>query len=488
MGRALSGLEETLILTVKDNVEQRPVLRARLIMGAAAAAGACFTLAVVLAPNVRFAYQSPEAHAAIETAATIVGGLVAYLFAGRARRTGALGDIALAGALTLLVLSNLSFSLLPSFATSPSERFATWAPVVGRLLAGFGLVYAAWAPERRLSRPDLALRRVLWAAAGVTILIGLVVAALGTALPTGFDPDLTPEHSFRPVLDTAPSIVVIQLVAMLLYATAAVGVLRQVERHPEQLRVWLAAGLVLGAFARLNYFLFPSLYSEYVYAGDFLRLGFYLLLLWGAAQEITSYQRRMRESAVFQERRRLARELHDGLAAELAYITSQSRNAQRSGNGDATMSRIVSAAERALDEARSALSALTRPVDETLDASVAREAARLADRADVDLRLELQPGVRVADDVREALLRIVREAVNNAIRHGRPETVTVSLECAHGVTVCIADDGAGFDPVNGTRPDGFGLVSMRERAEILGGEVEVQSQPGEGTRVLVRLP
>lgn len=465
---------------------QQHILHARRMVGAAAAAGTAFTLLVIFVPVLSFAYRSPEAHVAIETAASIVGALVAYLFVGRARRTGSLSDVALAGTLTLLVLTNFGFSLIPSFAVEPSERFATWAPVAGRLLASFGLVYAAWAPERRLAHPQRSLARVLWAAAAMTVAIGVAVAALGSILPTGIDPDLSPQDSVRPVLDTAPSIVLIQFVAMLCYAAAALGFLRRVERTPEKLLAWLTAALVVGAFARLNYFLFPSLYSEYVYAGDFLRLAFYALLLWGAAQEISSYQRRLRESAVFQERRRLARELHDGLAVELAYITSQGRNARSARDGDVAIGRIVAAAERALDEARAALSALTRPVDEPLDASIAREAQRLAERADVKLRLDLQPGLDVPDDVREALLRIVREAVNNAIRHGRPGEVQVTLAHEDGIRLCVADDGSGFDTGNGTREDGFGLVSMSERAQLLGGALEVSSAPGSGTRVVAR--
>lgn len=460
------------------------------MVAVSAACGAVFTLLVIVLPSLSFAYRSTETHVAIEAVASVVGALVAFLFAGRARRTGELTDIALAGTLTLLVLTNFGFSLIPSLLSDPQEVFATWAPVVGRLLAAFGLVYAAWAPERRLARPDRAVKRVLLLAMGLTLLIGVVVGVLTPVLPRGVDPSLSADESGVPVFDTEPAIVFLQLVAMLLYAAAAVGFLRQVERHPEPLRAWLAAALVMGAFARLNFFLFPSLYSEYVYAGDILRLAFYGLLLWGAAQEIAGYQRRLTESAIFQERRRLARELHDGLAVELAYITSQGRRAVGSADADEAICRIVAAAERALDEARAALSALTRPVDEPLEASVAREARRIADRAEVELRLELQPGITVADDVREALLRIVREAVNNAIRHGRPEAITVRLGDGEevGLNLSVRDDGVGFDTSNGVREDGFGLVSMRERAQLLGGEFHVSSQPGAGTRIIVRFP
>lgn len=454
----------------------------------AAAVSLAFTLVVALTPNLRFAYRSLEAHVAIETAATLIGALAAYLFAGRARRTGALTDVVLAGVLTLLALTNLAFSLVPALADGPPGRFATWAPVAGRLLAGIGLVYAAFAPERRLALADRAVRQALLAAVGATVLIGVAVGVLEPVLPSGVDPALSPEQAFSPVFDTATEVVLLQLLAMVLYGAAAIGFLRRVERHPEQLTTWLTAALVLGAFARLNYFLFPSLYSEYVYSGDVLRLGFYFLLLVGATREIGSYQRRITESAVFQERRRLARELHDGLAVELAYITSQGRRAQDGDTGPAAVKHMVSAAERALDEARAALSALTRPLDEPLERSIAREAQRLADRADVELRLAVQPRLRVPDDVREALLRIVREAVNNAVKHAEPEEIVVKLESGPDIRLTIADDGRGFDPGSNGRTEGFGLVSMRERAELLGGTVEISSEPGSGTQVVATLP
>jgi signal transduction histidine kinase len=96
-------------------------------------------------------------------------------------------------------------------------------------------------------------------------------------------------------------------------------------------------------------------------------------------------------------------------------------------------------------------------------------------------------GARVSPDEREALIRIVREAITNAGRHGGAKNVSVELTNGHGTHLRIVDDGSGFDPRH-TRVGGFGLVSMRERTEALGGRFRLSSQAGGGTNIEVRLP
>jgi signal transduction histidine kinase len=274
---------------------------------------------------------------------------------------------------------------------------------------------------------------------------------------------------------------------MALFAAAAVGLAQRAERGGDRLMAWFAVGSVVYAFAGLNYFLFPSLVSQWVYVGDFLRLAFVVILLLGVASEIRRYQESLADTAALEERRRLARELHDGLAQELAFIATQSRWLSRHSDESGQMDPLVVAAERALDESRSAISALTRPLDEPLDAALAQAAEDVAGRVGVRLRLELDEGIDVPASTREALVRIVREAVSNTARHGQASTVTVQLSGGPGVTVRVGDDGIGFDPAERDR-DGFGLTSMRERARALGGELSVTSAPGDGTRIEVVIP
>ena len=89
---------------------------------------------------------------------------------------------------------------------------------------------------------------------------------------------------------------------------------------------------------------------------------------------------------------------------------------------------------------------------------------------------------------RDALAKIVREAVANAIRHGHARTVNVALHDGRGVTLRITDDGDGFNLEAPRSASSFGLVSMRERTESLGGEFRLQSTPGEGTAIEVLIP
>ncbi len=93
--------------------------------------------------------------------------------------------------------------------------------------------------------------------------------------------------------------------------------------------------------------------------------------------------------------------------------------------------------------------------------------------------LELDP------EVTEALSRIVREAIGNAVRHGRAAHVAVAMDDRTGLRLRISDDGCGFDPAAVRDEEAFGLISMRERAEALGAAFHVDSAAGRGTRIEV---
>jgi NarL family two-component system sensor histidine kinase LiaS len=126
-------------------------------------------------------------------------------------------------------------------------------------------------------------------------------------------------------------------------------------------------------------------------------------------------------------------------------------------------------------------------MDEPLDNAVAQAAEEVAGRVGLKLKLSLQEGIEVPVETREALVRIVREAVSNATRHGKANTVTIALAGTDGIRLRISDDGIGFDPETRDGP-GFGLTSMNERAHALGGSLNVASAPGSGTALEVVLP
>ena len=451
-------------------------MRFRLFTLCFAGAAAALTALTSLVPGFTLAYSSPQLHIALETATALISFLVAYLVYGRFRERKRLDDLMLASALVLIASTSLVFSAVPH--TVPAEgarNFSVWASVGGAVLGALTLALAAFAPATRVSSP----RRATVIAA-LCCIGGLIATASVVGLfANGVDPDiplaLAPDAAHRPILLGHHFLLGTQIVGVLLFIAAALGFIQRGERDNDELMRWFAAGAALSAFARFNYFLFPSLYSDWVFTGDFLRLGFCLLLLAGAAREIGSYWRRLASMAILEERRRIARELHDGVAQELAYIVAES-----SGS-------LAAAAERALDESRRAIAALTRPVDEPLEVALVQAAEEVAGRVGVQLRIEVGRGAQVSPDEREALIRIVREAITNAGRHGGAENVSVELSNGNGTLLRIADDGTGFDTRH-TRVGGFGLVSMRERTEALGGRFKLSSDAGAGTRIEVHLP
>ena len=451
----------------------------------AAFAGAVVTLFITVMPFVEFAYRAPVHHIVLDTAASMVGLLVAFLVMGRFAARRALSDIVLVYSMLVFAITNLGLSALPTgIAGGPPAGFAVWAPLVARLI---GSVAFAAAPYLR--REGLALERavlVLVAAVSVTILgTATGVEVFANALPEVLDPQLSPESAARPRVVGNSAAMLVHLCSMIAFAVGAAGYLRRERETGDEFMAWCAAGGILAAFSRLNFFLFPSLVTEWFYTGDLLRLGYYLMLLVGAAREIQSY---WTTSAIELERRRIARDLHDGLAQELAFILGQTRRlARRDATSGPELKMLAGAAQRALDESRRAIAVLSTRVDEPIGDVVARTAEDVAHREGVRVRVHLDSGITVSSEAREALVRILREAVTNACRHGGATQVDVTLRDDGGLLLSVTDNGSGFDPDAEGVVGGFGLVSMRERAQALGGRMTLSSSDA-GTKVEVWLP
>lgn len=193
-------------------------------------------------------------------------------------------------------------------------------------------------------------------------------------------------------------------------------------------------------------------------------------------------------AALTAQRHAIARDLHDGLAQELAFIAAQLPRLGRSGDDRRLLRELQVAAGRALLEARLAIDALHAAEAVPLAVALRRLAEAVRRRFGADVRLTLARGLAVDAPRRAALLRIAAQALANAVEHGGAGRVEVALERAEGgaVRLRVADDGAGFDPA--ADAPGWGLVSMRERCELLGGRFAVASRPGHGTEVTAVLP
>lgn len=441
---------------------------------------------IAFVPSLHFAYRSIPLHAMLETAATLISLLTTFLLWGRLCQRRRLDDLLLFVALGVLSVTNLFFAAVPAVLWTHPHAFSTWTTLVGGALGAGLLATAAMVPRRRLRHMWSSTGLTLGGAAVVLIVLAAAVAFVSDLLPIGIDPARSPLNVRGWILGNGV-IVASQLLIAVLFAIAAIGFTRRAEREGDELLLWLGAGAAVAAVARINYFMFPSLYSEWVYTGDAFRLLWHVLLFVGAVREIRIYQRAYAEARVIEERRRIARELHDGLAQELAFIASTAHELVAEGSGGGKVRQVASAAQRGLDESRRAISALARgrgePFDMALVASVEEVGRRLGARVKVaaDEATAIEPGHQ------EQLLRIVREAVTNAARHGNPDLIRVELSNGAGpIRLRVEDDGVGFDPA-AVHPDGFGLVTMRERAAAIGGELHVSSTRGRGTVVELQL-
>lgn len=461
-------------------------LRPRYITLLAALCAGIVTDCVLFIPSLHFAYHSVRLHGMLETTATLIGLLATFLLWGRLKQRRGRSDLLMTLALGLLSLTNLFFAVIPAVLWSTPHAYSTWTTLVAGGLGAAMLAAAAVVPNRPLRD----FRRAVSAGIALSGLglaaVGLIVGTIDN-LPVGVDPSRSPARA-QSFATGNKVIVVTQLVIGALFAIAAIGATKRAERQRDELLLWLGAGSAVAAVARVNYFVFPSLYSEWVYTGDALRLSFYILLLVGAAREIGVYQRAYAEARVLQERRRIARDLHDGLAQELAFIVATTRELRAGRWNGVRFEQLASAAERGLDESRRAVAQLALQSDEPFDVALVQTVEDVAQRLGARVLVEADPAPSLAVERQEELLRIVREAVTNAVRHGSASEVQVRFTNGNGVRLSIEDDGCGFDPRAVRDSEGFGLTSMRERAKAIGGTFRVASTPSVGTQVEVIVP
>ena len=267
------------------------------------------------------------------------------------------------------------------------------------------------------------------------------------------------------------------------------------EAHPD-MRSFLgvpivAADGVIGAFYLTEKLAAPDFSDE-----DDELIG---LLAAHAAIAITNarLQEQARELSVVAERNRLALELHDAVSQKLFGLVLSAEAAGTLLDRDPAaardqVERLQALAQDALEELRSLVFEL-RPLDLELDGlgGALRKHVGLVGRLEgleIELTIENEPPADPARDLE--VLRIAQEAIQNAVKHAQASHVTVVLRGDGGrLLLEIEDDGVGFDPAaEGIRSRRLGLTSMEERAERLGGTLEIRSAAGAGTTVRLEAP
>ncbi len=195
------------------------------------------------------------------------------------------------------------------------------------------------------------------------------------------------------------------------------------------------------------------------------------------------------------ERRRWAQELHDDALQGLAAVRITLATALKSKAADRA-ERIEKAAREAIEQLKDQIDELNRLINDLRPASlehlgVVGALEALAEdssvRGELSVETEIEIGEKLGPEEERIVYRLVQEALTNVLKHASAGSAGVSVRLVdRQVEITVRDDGRGFDPDSVAA--GRGLLGMRERIELLGGEIEVRSEPGGGTRIAARVP
>lgn len=475
------------------------------------------TAVVAAVPAVAPAIFNDRLDLAIQMACALVAFAVAALnFArGRVSRDAAAllrgSAFAVLGLLNLLTLGVMLIGVEAAVGGSLDDpgQLPLLAGVIARGVSAGLLVVAGMLALRS---PTPSARPVLMLVAPA-LLVGIAVVLAGLAqdrLPALASESALDELVQVPAMPltpgSAPALVLLQGAIGAGYLVAAALAHRSFRGTGRTGDALLAAGLLIAAVSQVHGAIHPGSYASQVTSGDLLRLAFYGVLLAGIVADSRDDLRELRLANVevqrladaqvatvkLEERARIAREIHDGLAQDLWYAKlKQSRLAQLLGaDGDSrTLSgEVADAIDAALAEAQRAVVAMrpdTEPGD--LQEMIGRQVDDFADRFAIRAELTATgPPPDVEPRAQAELLRIVQEALTNVRKHADATVVRVGLETDGNLRISITDNGRGFRPEVAT--GGFGLESMRQRAALMGARLSVISEPRDGTRVELVLP
>jgi len=426
-------------------------------------------------PGLRTSWNLPSLSLILMTLYAVGGSLVALLSASRFAAEGRRFDLLLSGGFFVASVGWVAFGIGPAVTGLPQHRTETWAGLAAELL-GWTLIACAPFVRGRVENRRTALVDLL---VGLVVLVGLIWGGsriLGVGLP-----DITPTHSSRqvPVLLTGT-------LALLGLANlgAVLGFGNRFRTRGEDLDRWLALGATLMLFTSLQLEFTPLAGTTFVSQGDFLRLLAFFVLVVGVWRAIRGSEFRR---AVAEERARVAREIHDGLAQYLFAVTTHVSMLESGADQAETLPRLKEAALAAQQEARFAVLALSSAAGSApFDAALRRYVDFLTADGELEVELEIDTGVQLAPDEQIEVFRIVQEGLSNTRRHAGARKASLSIS-QRGVDrlVSLQDDGGGFDePAGGASQ---GLRNMRQRAAAIGGVFSLRSVPGHGTALEVVL-
>jgi signal transduction histidine kinase len=427
--------------------------------------------------NLQTHWMLPELRLVLQTAVVLAGAIVALLAGIRFTVEGRRLDLLLCTGFLVASLSTFAFSIGPVLGGQPLHRPEGWAGIAGRIFAWI-LIAAAPFARGRSKWGQRILGNACLAACVVLLLLWVAFHSLAGALPS-----LTPNGGNEPPLFLAGVLSAQALLNLL----AVVGFGLRFREKGEDLDRWLGLGATLMLFASLHYLFTPLLSSDYVSQGDFLRVIAYGVLMVGAWRAI-----RFAEfgRAVAEERARVAREIHDGLAQYLFAVATHATMLETAEGAarEETIANLKEATTAAQQEARFAVLALSSASGNApFDAALRRYIDFLTADGKLEVELEIDSTVWLAPDEQIEVFRIVQEGLGNVRKHANATCAEVTIgERIDGERfVSIRDDGEGFD--GQTTAAGQGLKNIRSRAKSIEGGFTLTSKPGLGTALEVVL-
>ncbi len=423
-------------------------------------------------------FVSPSLRGAIESLiamwAIVAGGLLVWHF----NHTRARRDLLLLAALAGAASADFLFLALPAFADGPVLGRGTGARVGAELLVAVAFAAAALLPDRKVE--GAARKPVIIAAA-----VGVGVIACGWAIDhvVGSAEIGNTGRAGLAVAAGHPFRFALTLVSSELLLVAGMAILVRGRRGYAESHLLAGAAFLLCA-ARLQFLAMPSGSLEWVTPREGMRLAAYALLLVVAARQYAAVRRDGAREAVEAERQRIARDLHDGLAQDLAFIASHSQLLTRELGSEHP---VAVAARRALAVSRGAIIDLSASDAPNTEAALGLVVDELRGRFDVNLQLTVREERReLPASEREDVLRIAREAIVNAVKHGGATKVDVLLDTSgEGPLLRVLDNGRGMSEDAPAGGSGFGLPTMRIRAAALGARLVTRTVPRGGTELLV---
>ena len=431
------------------------------------------TLALfVTYPGLRPTYDLPQVRLVLDTMVALAAVLVAVLAGVRFSVDGRRLDWLLCAGFSLVAGSTFCFGIAPVLGGQPLHRTEQWSWIWGRVLAGVLIAAASFARRRTASRRRELFELLVFVPA-ILILIWMFADSFGDVLPSLTATDVQP-----PLLTATLGL------RALMSLVAVVGFGLRFRARGNDLDRWLALGATLSLFADLHYVFTPLVSNRFVSTGDFLRLLSYAVLLVGVWRAI-----RFAEfgRAVAEERARVAREIHDGLAQYLFAVSTHATMLENGADPRTTLPQLKQAAAAAQQEARFAILALSSASGTApFDAALRRYVDFLTADGQLEVELEIDKNVQLAPDEQIEVFRIVQEGLANARKHAdaRRADVRIALRGDDRV-VTIVDDGAGFD--DEAVSAGQGLRNMKARSASIGGGFRLRSEPGRGTALEVVL-